>query len=71
MKDEDVLDTGAPGASTLLFDEVKDAMSIFLAGNRSVCIVYGVDYRYLLEAHEHVAGDLVDGMVHLTVTYPP
>lgn len=35
---------------------------------KSVCLVYGADFRNLSEANQHVAGDVLEGMVDLVLT---
>lgn len=48
----------------------KKAMSMFLDYMKSISMVYEWSFRDLLEAHEHVVGDLLERKVDLDITSP-
>lgn len=71
MIEEHVLDEVAPAASALLPDAAKEASSIVLNEIKSDCMVYDVNFPDLPKAHEHVAGDSLNGKVNLVLNSPP
>lgn len=56
-----ILDNNAPPSSTQFSEAAEEAMSLVPDEMKSVCMFHDVEFRDLLEAHEDVAVNLLEG----------